>query len=202
LKEIDLKKVEAYFSGKIRSFGATPAGVDWNGEASQRLRFQQFTRLLPRDCEFTLLDYGCGYGAFADFLRESGFKAQYTGYDFSKVMIDSAKERRLDCVWTQSEPASGFDFVVASGLFNIKLGYADEQWGEYILEILQRFRELGREGFGYNMLTSYVDTRREDLYYADPSFHFEYCKRKFSKDVALLHDYGLYDFTMLVGKSK
>ncbi len=31
-------------------------------------------------------------------------------------------------------------------------------------------------------------------------FFFDYCKRNFSKNVALLRNYGLYDFTVLVRK--
>ena len=52
------------------------------------------------------------------------------------------------------------------------------------------------------MLTKYSDKEymRDNLYYADPLFIFDYCKRNFSKQVALLHDYGLYEFTILVKK--
>ena len=42
---------------------------------------------------------------------------------------------------------------------------------------------------------------RPDLYFADPLFYFDFCKRTFALDVALLHDYGLYDFTILVRKA-
>ena len=42
---------------------------------------------------------------------------------------------------------------------------------------------------------------RADLYYADPCFLFDYCKRNFAKDVAILHDYSLYDFTLIVRKN-
>ncbi len=61
---------------------------------------------------------------------------------------------------------------------------------------------FSRKGFAFNCLTSYSDKERmrEDLYYSDPCFLFDYCKRHFSKNVALLHDYGLYEFTVLVRK--
>jgi hypothetical protein len=39
---------------------------------------------------------------------------------------------------------------------------------------------------------------RADLYYADPLFFFEHCRQRFSRRVALLHDYPLYEFTILV----
>jgi hypothetical protein len=38
------------------------------------------------------------------------------------------------------------------------------------------------------------------LYYADPCDLFDLCKRRFSPQVTLLHDYGLYEFTILVRK--
>ena len=52
------------------------------------------------------------------------------------------------------------------------------------------------------LLTKYSEKEymRDNLYYADPLFIFDYCKRNFSKQVALLHDYGLYEFTILVKK--
>ncbi|MNE88029.1 hypothetical protein D3C80_1852890 [compost metagenome] len=59
-----------------------------------------------------------------------------------------------------------------------------------------------RKGFSFNCLTSYSDLEymRDYLYYGDPCFYFDYCKRAFSGQVALLHDYGLYEFTLLVRK--
>jgi hypothetical protein len=52
------------------------------------------------------------------------------------------------------------------------------------------------------MLTSYSDPdrMRSDLYYGDPCLFFDHCKRTYSKQVALLHDYGLYEFTVIVRK--
>ena len=35
---------------------------------------------------------------------------------------------------------------------------------------------------------------------ADPAFFFDWCKRNFSRHVSLLHDYGLYEFTLLTRK--
>ena len=59
---------------------------------------------------------------------------------------------------------------------------------------------LGRRGFAFNALTRYsdADRRRPDLYYADPLELFDRCKRTYSRFVALLHDYPLYEFTIVV----
>jgi hypothetical protein len=42
---------------------------------------------------------------------------------------------------------------------------------------------------------------RRHLYYADPCYLFDTCKKRFSRNVALLHDYEAYDFTIIVRKT-
>ena len=60
--------------------------------------------------------------------------------------------------------------------------------------------EQSRIGFSFNLLTSYVDWEEDHLYYGDPGVFFEYCKRKHSRFVTLLHDYPLYEWTIAVRK--
>jgi hypothetical protein len=94
------------------------------------------------------------------------------------------------------------DYCVASGIFNVRLDTPDQVWLEYILSTIERIDQLGRRGFALNALTSYSDAEkmRPDLYYADPLLLFDHCKRRYSRQVALLHDYPLYEFTLLVRK--
>ena len=56
--------------------------------------------------------------------------------------------------------------------------------------------------FSFNILTKYSEKNymQDHLYYADPLFFFDYCKQNFSKNVSLIHDYNLYEFTILVKK--
>jgi hypothetical protein len=92
------------------------------------------------------------------------------------------------------------DYTVASGIFNVKLTTPDDTWQEYVLDTLRTMARLSAKGFAFNMLTSYSDPdkMRDDLFYGDPRFFFDYCKREYARNVALLHDYGLYEFTMIV----
>jgi hypothetical protein len=95
------------------------------------------------------------------------------------------------------EPA---DYAVASGVFNVKQDADEETWRAYIWETVADLAALGTRGFAFNALTSYsdVDKRRADLYYADPLEAFDRCKRTYSRFVTLLHDYPLYEFTIIV----
>ena len=200
-----LAKIDAYYSGKLRDFGPTPRGVDWNSEQSQRLRFEQLDRLLPQDETFTLLDYGCGYGAFLDFLRARNAAAIYTGFDVSQSMIETARTLhgaadRAEFTANETELRE-VDYVVASGIFSVKMDVATEDWERYVLATIERMDALGRKGFAFNLLTSYSDPERmrPDLYYARPDRYFDVCEG-YSRWVALLHDYQLYEFTLIVRK--
>ncbi len=94
------------------------------------------------------------------------------------------------------------EYIIASGIFNVKLNHNETEWLHYILSTLEVMNKKSTKGFSFNLLAKYSDKEymRDDLYYADPLFLFDFCKRNFSKNVALLHDYNLYEFTILVKK--
>jgi SAM-dependent methyltransferase len=201
------QNVRDYYTQKVITYGSIPKGVDWNSLESQELRFEQLLKICNPDHEFTINDYGCGYGYLVEFMAQKKYPFTYQGYDLSSEMIQQAiaRYRNLpNCQFYQGETFSEMaDYTIASGIFNVKLDHATAEWKHYIEETLHHFNSLSRSGFSFNILTQYSDPeyRREDLYYADPCFYFDFCKRNFSHHVALLHDYGLYEFTILVRKN-
>jgi hypothetical protein len=132
---------------------------------------------------------------------------EFLGLDLADNMVTAARERFSGEGRARflrgHEPDIITDFAVASGIFNVCLDTDHEEWLSYILETLNIMARHSRRGFAFNCLTSYSDEDRkaDHLYYADPCFLFDYCKRKFSRNVALLHDYDLYEFTLLVRSS-
>ena len=200
-----LRQVAAYYSEKVLEHGPTPLGVDWNGEASQVLRFRQLLSVYDGRAPFSLIDYGCGYGGLVPFVEALGDVERYIGFDVSAVMLEHARARFGDArrsFANSEDQLTPADFTVASGVFNVKLDTPEAAWREYVLETIDRLAELSGVGFAFNLLTSYSDPdrMRDDLYYADPAFFFDYCKRRHAENVALLHDYGLYEFTVIVRK--
>ncbi|VVE84724.1 class I SAM-dependent methyltransferase [Pandoraea sputorum] len=199
-----LEEVATYYSGKLAEHGETPRGVDWNSEAGQTARFTQLVKLLPPQDDFLIQDIGCGYGALYEFLSTRYDTFAYRGIDVSEAMLRSARARlgtAKNIEFKATLDKGDFaDFSVASGIFNVKLNRSDEEWRDYVEQTLERMAETSRKGFAFNCLTSYSDAEymRADLFYADPCRLFDFCKRKFSRNVALLHDYELYEFTILV----
>jgi SAM-dependent methyltransferase len=198
--------VESYYNEKIEVHGPTAQGVDWNSPDSQRLRFVQLLKLIDHDQPFTINDYGCGYGALADYLSSEGYASQYSGFDISPKMIAKANELHAGmqgvAFVAKERDLREADYTVASGIFNVKLEASSTEWEKYMLRTLAAISGLSKRGFAFNVLTKYSDPefQRPDLYYADPLFLFDYCKTKFSRFVSLIHDYPLYEFTLLIRK--
>jgi SAM-dependent methyltransferase len=202
-----LDEVATYYAEKLAEHGDTPRGVDWNSEESQMVRFTQLCKIIdPKTSNFSLNDLGCGYGALLDYLRVNHANCTYLGVDVSQEMIKVAEQRHADAgharFVTAAEPDVVADYGLASGIFNVCLGRSDAEWFDYLQATLEVLDQTSSLGFGFNCLTSYSDEekKRDYLYYADPCRLFDLCKRRYSRQVALLHDYGLYEFTILVRK--
>ncbi len=206
--------LDRYFSEKLSLHGANARGVDWNSEERQRLCFSQILKVCRHpetgewDRDFSLLDFGCGYGALAEYLAgESVPLASYLGYDLSEAMVTAASEKTWalgdKAAFTAVEPAgAACDYVVASGVVALKLQADEALWKIHVAETIRRIWGMARKGIAFNSLTRYSDPdrMRPDLYYPDPCELFHFCKTELSRQVSLLHDYGPYEFTILVRK--
>lgn len=199
-------EVAQYYNARIAAHGDTPLGVDWNSRAGQELRFKQLTKIITHSERFSINDLGCGYGALIEYMARMFDDFSYHGFDIAENMLHAAIQRyasRPSTTFTLAgKPDKSADYGIASGIFNVRQHRADAEWQDYINATLDALDSTSRSGFAFNCLTRYSDREkmRDNLYYADPCFMFDLCKKKYSRNVALLHDYDLYEFTILVRK--
>jgi len=202
------KKLNEYFTRKLETHGATAKGVDYNSEQAQQIRFNELVKVIRPAAKLSIIDYGCGYGALFDFINARGWDFEYYGVDLIEKMVIAGREKYRGFsnahFSTDENELPVCDYLLAAGIFNIKLDAAYEDWRDFVCKTLPRMNRLCSKGFAFNMLTKYSDeermVQRPDLFYGDPLFFFDFCKRNFSRNVALFHDYGLYDFTILIRK--
>jgi len=140
-----------------------------------------------------------------EYFEENNFNiSKYNGYDISEEMLKSAKNRIGNSfkveLYKNPKLNTKADYSFVSGIFNVRFEGDDDSWKQFIENTLRDLDENSTKGFAFNVLTSYVDYRQPHLYYADPLYFFDYCKRNFSKKVSLLHDYDLWEWTILVKK--
>jgi hypothetical protein len=200
-------KISKLYSDNLAAYGDQSKAVGWNTPESQELRFQKLTSLI--DCQskpITINDYGCGYGAHLDYLINKGFNVVgYNGYDLSKEMLNEAKQRLS---WFQDELnliqsadiTTQADYTFVSGTFNVCFESSDDEWAEFIRCKLFQISKHSRLGFSFNLLSTYVDWQESHLFYGNPCYWFDYCKKNYSNQVSLLHDYPLYEWTLVLKK--
>ena len=203
------EEIDDFFRRKLQDFGPSAEGMGWRDRQAQWIRFRQLIKVIEPTGSFSINDLGCGSGDLIQLLQEEfPDRFLYTGYDALPEMVAAARKQYPVAsvsfrALTSYDEIQTADYAVASGIFNVRNSSSDETWLSYILTTLHAMNESSTRGFSFNALTSYSDhdRMRPELYYSDPLFLFDYCKKNFSRNVALLHDYGIFDFTILVRKA-
>jgi SAM-dependent methyltransferase len=201
-----LAGVEALYTSNLAEHGVTSASVGWPDADAQRLRFDKLAYVIaadPPDGEISVNDWGCGYGAMFRYLdqRPDVRLGAYAGYDISADMLAAARKFVDDprATWVHgADVTQTADYSFVSGTFNVRMKASVAAWRRHVEETLRELAQRSRRGFAFNLLTTYVDWRQDDLFYADPAHFFGFCRENLSRYVTLLHDYPLYEWTIAV----
>jgi SAM-dependent methyltransferase len=198
-------RIEQYYSAKIERWGPTPMGVDWSCEPTQQLRFVQLLRLCDFQSEFSLDDWGCGYGALLRFIgqRHPEAKVDYLGIDLSAAMIEQANKlhrRRRNARFATGESSARIaDYAVASGIFNVQIDEPLALWEQFVEHTLRNMARSTRVGFAVNFLAPLPEGMegKRELYRPEAARWVEFCAGELGVNVTPLDRYGMREFTLL-----
>jgi len=196
-----LDEIESFFEQTVER-GDDHQGVGWPSRENQEIRFDAALRLIEPELEdFTFNDFGCGLAHMYDYIRAKGLPmTAYRGYDLSEKSLKVARERlgsEVELVHADHLTEKA-DYSVACGIFNTRLEASDEEWMTFMKTVAADLYENSERGSAFSSLSSYVDWREPQLFYADPMELFAFCKEEISPQVTLLHDYPIYEWTMLI----
>ena len=197
------------YEQRLSKFGASAKSVFWKNASFQEKRFETLSEIFINiDSQHTnyIHDFGCGYGAFYDFLKNSPImeNGKFIGTDASQKMIDKAQTRinhhnvKFVIGRTASEAA---DFTIVSGTFNMKMGRSDLEWKRYVENSLKQLWSQTRKGLAFNMLRNDVDQRFKGLYYINGIDLKKFCHNNLSHNVILKSNAPLPDWTFYVLRS-
>ena len=170
--------------------------VGWGNKESQEIRFD----VLSEVSDFTnksVLDVGCGLGAFYAHLKNQGMVFSYIGVDINSRMIAKAKERypsadfRVQDILTHADPLPLYDFVILSGAFNL----SQNRHKDIVAEMIRMMYKMSRVAIAFNMLSVKADFFEPGEYYARPGEMLDFCLTM-TQRVILRHDYMTHDFTV------
>ena len=87
------ERITDFYDGLIQKYGHDPRACDYGRAESQRIKFQVLSEVAPLE-NSSLLDVGCGFADFADFLQARFPGLQYSGMDLCPAMITEARNKR------------------------------------------------------------------------------------------------------------
>jgi len=172
----------------------------WVNESVQKIRFNAFSDLVDFNNK-SVLDVGCGYGDFKNYLNQHCTRFDYIGIDQQAEFIAKAKTKfkQEQGVWFYHADVSScqlpsMDIVVASGL----LSYKSEQYG-YYENIIAKLFEAADEALVFNMLDKQKFKSSDLIIAHDKEKILKYCN-SLSKNVSIKEDYMDIDFTICMKK--
>ncbi len=200
---IDLAPVKDHYGALLRKHGISPKSLSWKDESVALRNFAAVTQLFAHEhSPFSVYEVGCGLGHLSDFLEQHFEQASYSGCDILEDMIRKGIERKpglpLEVRNILENPPPVVDYVVVSGLFNLRLQHSPEVWWEFVKNMLHVMYGSARKGIASNFLTSVVDWKRDWGYYQDPSQVFKYSQDVLSRFVEIRHAYYPWEFTLCV----
>jgi len=194
------KEIINLYEMRLEKYGNSVKTIGWRDKEQQYLRFKILSEIGDLNGA-NILDVGCGFGDFYEYLIDRDVKIDYTGYDISPKIIDVAISKhpqiRLKVRDILKERiGEKFDYVLESGILNKRISNNIE----YAKKMITRMFELCEIGIAVNMMTDYVDYKEDYLFYYSSEDIFKFCKG-LSRWVTLRHDYPLYEFTIYIYKS-
>jgi SAM-dependent methyltransferase len=204
--KLDLSAMVEIMDRRLTEKGVGPEGLYWRDEESMHRRFDQILAVCRHDQDdFGISDLGCGYGALYSRARQLGLPiTRYLGYDISARMLDAARTRITspDAEFIRGDRLDRpNDYAFGCGIINMLApGVSEEQWTRHVESIVHNLHAYSLRGFAFNSLTTYVDYRQPGLYYGDPLYFFDFCKRQIARRVSLLHDADNWEWTIYVRK--
>ena len=134
-----------HFNRQIDTYGPSIDALQWYSSFTQQERYKVIcNEILDEEC--SLLDLGCGCGDLYDYIKTNNYSINYTGIDLSAKMITSAQRAYPSGTFTCLDLETicinnKYDYIVASGVFNLKL----EDHHDYMINTLKIMLENARK---------------------------------------------------------
>ena len=147
------KSIVAKQRDAFKRKGYHPNALLWSSTDVQEIRFQKITEIGIQAGQ-SVLDIGCGFGDFSDYLKRQEKQCDYTGIDISEELISAGQQRYPEITLAVSDlfeydpKPKSVDFVTLSGTLN----YKNEDSETYALRIIERMYQSCKLGVAFNCL--------------------------------------------------
>jgi SAM-dependent methyltransferase len=197
-----------YYENTFKKFGNNFKGMNWPSKKGQYLRFKELIKI-GNTSNKTIHDVGCGNGELLKFFEKKkiSFKT-YLGSDISKKIINQCKDNYKDIEKVNFETIDilknkkikKYDYVFASGIFNIKNNASQKLWKKHVFNIIDKIYRNSKVGCAFNLITPYTTYREKKLFYLSIDELLVFLRKNVSKKIIINHSYDLWEYTVYILK--
>ena len=173
MQQIDKESYIDRYTKRLEQFGYSPKTLGWGQNGRQEVRFSVLGEPIIKDTESSVLDVGCGFADFYDYLVEMGWKGIYHGIDIVPGILEIAQKRHtgldlqnMDILNYPPDETNKCDFVVASGVFNAILLEEDNK--THIEKSITHMFQLAKVAVCVDFLSTFVDFQNPIAWHTDP----------------------------------
>lgn len=193
------ENIESFFTGLIAEHGGSMQAMDYGSKESQQQRFSVISSVTGMENK-SILDVGCGFGDFSEYLAERFVGVEYLGIDITRAMVERATSKYPGSQFEHrdilTQPLERkFDVVVANGIFYLMGPEAYDP----MMQIVTKLFETASECVAFSSLSDWADRKTEGEFYARPEKVLSLCS-SLTKNLILRHDYLPHDFTVYLYK--
>lgn len=179
-----------FYKKAYSTHGVSAKGVHWNSQRTQYIRFQVITSFIEKIENSTILDVGCGFAEYVEYLKIKELTPlEYVGIDCEDFMIEESKRFKehqfLTCDILRDEIPKK-DYLICSGTFNILKK-------EEFFKAIKNCYESLQKGLIFNFLTkeSFNQLKKDEI--------INFCK-ELSNKISLSKPYLPNDMTIFLEK--
>ena len=202
------KTIADHYEACLARHGDSHLGVDWPTQEDADKRYSVMLGVVrENNAGLSLLDFGCGASHLYSYLKRSSLdRLEYHGLDVSRAFCDLSRSKypqnNYYCLDVLAEPEGlpFFDYVVMNGVFTEKLDLDFEEMLGFFTQVLRVVFPKVRIGLAFNVMSTFVDWERDDLFHLPIETLAVFLTRELSRHFVIRNDYGLYEYTAYVYK--
>lgn len=152
----------------------------------------------------TVLDIGCGFSLFYEYLKHKDISVRYIGYDVIEPFVIKNRENYPEATFrvidiSKDRIVDSCDYVIMCQVFNNL--YKDADNVEVVKSAIAKAFDVATRAVSVDMLSTYVNYTEPKLFYFSPEEMFSFAKT-LTPYVGLQHAYLEHHFTIQLHKSR
>jgi SAM-dependent methyltransferase len=200
LSKEEKNKIIDRYTRRYREQGYSPATLGWGKGGRQDIRFNVLAGVTDLTNVGSVLDVGCGFADFYEFIKARGFKGKYVGVELVNVLAEEARKKNKDIEIIEGDFLSidihgKFDLSIASGIFN---AMCHRNMYQYIKESLKKMLNFSKL-VAVDFMSTHVGYQQDVAFHSDPKEIIDIAK-SITRRFIVRYDYMPYEFALFLYK--